>query len=147
MGSSVIRNQINAKLSEITTNDKTLVVLKGIPVSYVDPSIQKIDLASVVDNKMGYFMSIYGKRQYLSYEEFLLLADFALAQYKEVIILENNLYMEQYPVEDCFEDEIKQGLLAHFEESEADENDETYIGDIDEYVSLFEGLREYNGYL
>ena len=39
MGSSVIRNQINAKLSEITTNDKTLVVLKGIPVSYVDPSI------------------------------------------------------------------------------------------------------------
>lgn len=147
MGSSVIRNQINDKLSEITTNDKTLVVLKGIPVSYVDSSIQKIDLASVVDNKMGYFMSIYGKRQYLSYEEFLLLADFALAQYKEVIILENNLYMEQYPVEDCFEDEIKQGLLAHFEESEADENDETYIGDIDEYVSLFEGLREYNGYL
>ena len=62
MGSSVIRNQINDKLSEITTNDKTLVVLKGIPVSYVDSSIQKIDLASVVDNKMGYFMSIYGKR-------------------------------------------------------------------------------------
>ena len=43
MGSSVIRNQINDKLSEITTNDKTLVVLKGIPVSYVDSSIQKID--------------------------------------------------------------------------------------------------------
>ncbi len=147
MGNTVIRNQINAKLSEITANDKTLVVLKGIPVSYVDSSIQKIDLASVVDNKMGYFMSIYGKRQYLSYEEFLLLADFALAQYKEVIILENNLYMEQYPVEDCFEDEIKRGILAHFEESEADESDETYIGDIDEYISLFEGLREYNGYL
>lgn len=147
MGSSVIRNQINAKLSEIAINDKSLVVLKGIPVSYVDSSIQKIDLASLIDNKIGYFMSIYGKRQYLSYEEFLLLADFALAQYKEVIILENNLYMEQYPVEDCFEEEIKKGLLAHFEESEADENDETYLGDIDEYISLFVGLREYNGYL
>lgn len=147
MASSVIKNQINAKLAEINADEKTLVVLKGIPVSYVDSSIGKIDLATVIDNKMGYFMSIYGKRKYLSYEEFLLLADFALAQYKEVIILENNLYMEQYPVEDCFTEEIKRGLLAHFEESEADENDETFIGDIDEYIFLFEGLKEYNGYL
>lgn len=41
----------------------------------------------------------------------------------------------------------KKGLLAHFEETEADENDETFIGDIDEYIFLFEGLKEYNGYL
>ena len=147
MASSVIRNQINAKLAEIKADEKTLVVLKGIPVSYVDPSVDKVDLSSVIENKMGYFMSIYGKRKYLSYEEFLLLADFALAQYKEVVILENNLYMEQYPVEDCFTEEVKKGLLAHFEETEADENDETFIGDIDEYIFLFEGLKEYNGYL
>ena len=147
MASSVIRNQINAKLAEIKADEKTLVVLKGIPVSYVDPSVDKVDLSSVIENKMGYFMSIYGKRKYLSYEEFLLLADFALAQYKEVVILENNLYMEQYPVEDCFTEEVKKGLLAHFGETEADENDETFIGDIDEYIFLFEGLKEYNGYL
>ena len=147
MASSVIRNQINAKLAGIKADEKTLVVLKGIPVSYVDPSVDKVDLSSVIENKMGYFMSIYGKRKYLSYEEFLLLADFALAQYKEVVILENNLYMEQYPVEDCFTEEVKKGLLAHFEETEADENDETFIGDIDEYIFLFEGLKEYNGYL
>lgn len=89
MASSVIRNQINAKLAGIKADEKTLVVLKGIPVSYVDPSVDKVDLSSVIENKMGYFMSIYGKRKYLSYEEFLLLADFALAQYKEVVILEN----------------------------------------------------------
>ena len=79
MASSVIRNQINAKLAGIKADEKTLVVLKGIPVSYVDPSVDKVDLSSVIENKMGYFMSIYGKRKYLSYEEFLLLADFALA--------------------------------------------------------------------
>ena len=123
MGSGVIKNQISAKLSGIKDDEKTLIVLKGIPVSYVDPTIDKINLADVIDNKMGYFMSIYGKRKYLSYEEFLLLIDFAIAQYKEVVILENNLYMEQYPVEDCFTDDIRKGLLAHFEESEANEND------------------------
>ena len=55
--------------------------------------------------------------------------------------------MDLYPVEDCFTNDVKKGLIAHFEESEADENDETYIGDIDEYIAIFEGIKEYNGYL
>lgn len=147
MGSSVLKNQINSKLAEIKADEKTIVVLKGIPLSYVDSSINKINLSSVIDNKLGYFMSIYGKRKYLSYEEFLLLVEFVIAQYTEVLILENNLYMEQFPVEDCFSEEIRKGLLAHFEESNADEEDDTFIGNIDEYVNLFEGLKEYNGYL
>ncbi|MCH5250628.1 MAG: ATP-dependent DNA helicase RecQ [Lachnospiraceae bacterium] len=147
MSDSVITNQIKEKISDICTNEKTLVVLKGIPLSVVDSSITKISLNQVVENKMGYFMSIYGKRSYVSYEEFLLLADFMIAQYKEIYILDNNIYMEQYPVEDCFPDEIRKGLLAHFEESENDENDGTYIGDIEEYISIFVGLKEYNGYL
>lgn len=147
MSSSVISNQIKEKINEIGVNEKTLVVLRGISLSDVDKSIEKVSLDKVIENKMGYFMSIYGKRSYVSYEEFLLLADFMIAQYKEIYVLDNNIYMEQYPVEDCFPDEIKRGLLAHFEESEDDENDDTYIGDIDEYVSIFEGLKEYNGYL
>lgn len=146
MGDSVIANQIKEKIKEINADDKTLVVLKGIPLSIVDSSIE-ISLNKVIENKMGYFMSIYGKRLYVSYEEFLLLADFMVAQYKEIYIINNNIYMRQYPIEDCFPYEIRRGLLAHFEESEGDENDDTYIGDIEEYVSIFDGLKEYNGYL
>lgn len=147
MRSSVIENQINEKIHGISMDEKTLVVLKGIPLSMVDPSITKISLDQVVANKVGYFMSMVGRRQYISYEEFLLLADFIVAQYKEIYILNNNIYMEQYPVEDCFPEEIRKGLLAHFEESEDDENDDTYIGDIEEYVQVFNGLKEYNGSL
>lgn len=147
MRGSVIENQIKEKISNISVDEKTLIVLKGIPLSIVDSSINKISLDQVIENKMGYFMSTFGKRSYVSYEEFLLLADFIVAQYKEIYILDNNIYMEQYPVEDCFPDDIRKGLLAHFEESEVDENDDTYIGDIDEYISIFNGLKEYNGYL
>lgn len=147
MSGSIIINQIRDKIKALNIDEKSVVVLKGIPVSVVDPEVNKIVLSDVVNDKMGYFMSIYGKRKFLSYEEFLLISDFAIAQYKEVIILENNLYMEQYPVENCFTDDVKKGLLAHFEESEADENDETYIGDIDEYIAIFKGIKEYNGYL
>ena len=92
-------------------------------------------------------MAIFGHRHFLTYEEFLLLADFIVTQYKEIYILNNNIYMEQFPVEECFPDAIRAGLLTHFDESEEGETDSRYIGDIDEYISIFAGLKEYNGYL
>ena len=147
MSGSIIINQIKDKMSTLNIDDKTIVVLKGIPVSAVDPEVDKIVLSDVVSDKMGYFMSIYGKRKFLSYEEFLLISDFVIAQYKEVIVLKNNLYMDLYPVENCFTNDVKNNLLAHFEESKVDEDDETYIGDIDEYIAIFDGIKEYNGYL
>lgn len=147
MANMVIANRIKDKISEIIDDEKVLIVLKGIPVSIVDSSVGKINLSDVIENKMGYFMNIYGKRKILSYEEFLLLADFIVTQYKEIYILNNNIYMEQYPVEDCFTADVRQGLLKHFEESEVEENDDTYIGDISEYIAIFEGVKEFNGYL
>lgn len=147
MSGSIIINQIKDKMSTLNIDDKSVVVLKGIPVSAVDPEVDKIVLSDVVSDKMGYFMSIYGKRKFLSYEEFLLISDFVIAQYKEIIILKNNLYMDLYPVENCFTNDVKNSLLAHFGESKVDEDDETYIGDIDEYIAIFDGIKEYNGYL
>lgn len=147
MRDSVIAKQLKEKINEISVDEKTLVVLKGIPLSIVDSSAVNISLDQVIKNKLGYFMSVYGNRSYVSYEEFVLLADFMTAQYKEICILNNNIYMEQYPIEECFPDEVRRGLLTHFKESEVDENDDTYIGDIQEYAFIFDGLREYNGNL
>jgi len=55
--------------------------------------------------------------------------------------------MEEYPIEECFSDAIRSGLLNHYAESDDGETDSSFIGDIDEYVSIFEGLKECNGYL
>ena len=147
MNNSVLAKQVREKISEINVSEKTLIVLKGIPISIVDSSVNKILLEQVIENKIGYFMSIYGKRSYVTYEEFLLLSNFIVAQYKEIYIFNNNIYMQQYPIDDCFSNETRRGLLAHYNESEVDENDDTYIGDIEEYISIFNGLKEYNGYL
>lgn len=147
MPNMVMANQIRDKLETLSIDDSSVVVLKGIPLSIVDPSADKIKLADVVSNKLGYFMSIFGKRKFLAYEEFLLMADFIVSQYKEIYILNNNIYMNQFPVEECFENDVRAGLLTHFEETEDEENDDKYIGDIDEYISIFDGLKEYNGYL
>ena len=147
MANRVIANCIREKIERLNTGDDAIIVLKGIPLSIVDDTVGKIDLSNVVTNKLGYFMSVFGRRRFLTYEEFLLLADFIVAQYKEVYILNNNIYMEQFPVEECFPAEVRVGLLTHFDESEEGETDSRFIGDIDEYISIFEGLKEYNGYL
>lgn len=147
MPSMIIVSQIKEKINALNADNNSIVVLKGIPISIVDPSVGTIHLADVITDKLGYFMSVFRKRRYLTYEEFLLLADFIVSQYKEIYILNNNIYMEQYPVEECFDSTIRTGLLTHFEESEKDENDDRFIGDIDEYITIFEGLKEHNGYL
>lgn len=147
MNRIIFEEQFKKKVAEVNRKEKTLLVLKGIPVSCIDSFDGKINLETLVNDKFTYFGNVIRTRSYMSYEEFLLLADFAVSQFKEIDILNNNLYMEQYPIEEFFTDEIRRGLLLHFQESEKEENDDTYIGDIDEYISIFEGLKEQNGYL
>lgn len=147
MANTVIANRIAEKLAQMELDPQSIVVLKGIPLSAADPGAEPVKLADVMANKMLYFMTLFGKRKFLTYEEYLLLYPFLEAQYKEIIILNNNIYMEQYPVEECFSDEVRAGLLAHFTESEDSSNDDLYLGDIGEYIALFNGLKEYNGYL
>ena len=147
MSDLVISNKVMDRLSEITLGDNSIVVLKGIPLYMLDKATGKIDLSKVIDNKFEYFATIYRKRKFLLYEEFLLISDFIISQYKEIYILNNNIYMEQYPLEDCFTPEVKSGLLTHFGETDEGDNDDSYIGDIGEYIALYEGVKEHNGYL
>ncbi|MCD7882084.1 MAG: DEAD/DEAH box helicase [Clostridiales bacterium] len=147
MINEILTNCVQEKLTELQIKDDSVIVLKGISASAINSSAEKVKLSDVVSNKLGYFISIYGKRKYLSYEEFLLLSDFVVSQYKEIYILNNNLYMEQYPIDEVFDDSIRSGLLNHFTESETDEADDSFIGDFDEYISIFQGLKEHNGHL
>ena len=109
MANDVIQNAIRKKIEELSNEPNSIIVLKGIPVSYVDASIGKIDLSKAVEDKMGYFMSVYKGRKVISYEEFLLIADFVVSQYRTVFVLSNNVYMEQFPVEECFTSEVRKG--------------------------------------
>ena len=56
MSNLIISNKVMDKLSEITLNDNSIVVLKGIPLYMLDKATGKIDLSKVIDNKFEYFM-------------------------------------------------------------------------------------------
>ncbi|WP_196590033.1 DEAD/DEAH box helicase [Pectinatus frisingensis] len=146
MSNKVLINKIHEKMANIPESQNSIIVLKGISMSIVDVNCKVKKLEEVIKDKFSYFMQIYSKRKYITYEEFLMLNNFILEQYEVVYIFNNNLYMNQYPIEANFSDEVKNGLLTHFTESEND-NDDSYIGSIDEIIDIYDGIKEYNGYL
>lgn len=148
MSNSIIKQSIGDRLATIDNVDDTIIVLKGIPLTVVDSENTIVDIEKITKNKMEYYLTnIYtAKRKYISYEEFLLLKSFIIEQYKNIYILNNNLYINQYPLDIYLSDEVRSGILAHFTDSD-DEDDDTEIGDIDEIISIYTGIKEFNAYL
>ncbi len=146
MSNAILLNKINRTIEKLSLTDNSIIVLKGIPMSVVSPESNVGLLDDIVRNKLSYFMSIFEQRKYLTYEEFLLLNSFVLDQYDKIYVLNNNLYMTQYPVDAEFSEMTRKGLITHFTESEND-YDDSPIGDIEEIIDLYDGVREYNGFL
>ena len=148
MSAAIFRERIEKLLRALSPKTNSLVVLKGIPLEAMDAvPPETIRYEAITQNPLGYLMTLVNsERKYISYEEFLLIADLALAQYAEIIILNNNIYMSQYPVSLFCTDETKQGLLTHFLDID-DADDEAAIETDTSISSLFIGLKEFNGYL
>lgn len=146
MKDNILLKKVNEKIATLNTSNNSIIILKGIPISLVDQMCEVCELETVIKNKLLYFMKIYTKRKFLTYEEFLMLNSFVLDQYEKIYILNNNLYMNQYPIDIALSDSVKRGLLTHFTESE-NYYDESFIGNIGEIIDLYDGIKEYNGYL
>lgn len=148
MSNNVLQHKINEKVAQLRGSNNSVVVLKGIPMGVVAPEcVGDISFEEIAANKLGYFMKIYGHRQFLTYEEYLLLYDFIVAQYETVYILQNNIYMNQYPLDIYCSEQTRNGLITHFMEVEDDSSDDCEEGNIGELIALYIGLREFNGYI
>lgn len=146
MSNMVLMNKINETLQRLNTRENSIIVLKGIPLNVIDQQCDIRPVEEVIKNKLAYFVQIYQNRRYITYEEFLMLNSFILDQYENVVILNNNLYISQYPIDASYSDTVRSGLLNHFTDSEND-YDDSEIGNIDEIIDLYDGLKEYNDFL
>ncbi|MBR0261216.1 MAG: ATP-dependent DNA helicase RecQ [Selenomonadaceae bacterium] len=139
----IILNALRGQILNLP-QDKNIFVLKGVPLEFVGEENFSEDLERAADNPFKYFSDLMsGGRKFLSYEEFLLLRAFILAQYDSVYILKNNLFMEQYSIENKFGDATKNFLLEHFTEPEniIDEPAEN-SGSVTKLAELFIGLKD-----
>ena len=144
----VLKRSIEKMLSEISQLPNSIIVLKGVPMNVIYPEYAKmVDLDALTANKLAYLLSVMKDRTVVTYEEFLLLFDFIVSQFSAVYILNNNIYMDQYPLDLRCGDISRDGLLKHFMEVEDDRYDEMEIGPVQELASLYVGIKEFNGYL
>lgn len=145
---NVLYSKIEQKLLELEQIPNSMIVLKGIPMEAVFPEYaEKIQLETLTKNKLGYMMNLVSERSIITYEEFLLLYDFIVSQYSAVFILNNNIYMNQYPLELNCSETARNGLLTHFRDVEDNRHDDEAVGDIQELISLYIGMKEYNDFL
>lgn len=149
MKNNVLYSQIKLAIDKIPNDENCIVVLRGIPISVVDPENQVINIESIIDDKLTYLINIHKKkRRYITYEEYLLMKELVLAQYESVYIINNNLYMSLFPIYAEFSEDTRQGMITHFADSENDDDDTPITGNhIKDIISIFEGIKEYHGTL
>lgn len=117
MTDKVLKNQIEKILREQAAGDvqKTLYVLKGVPVETVDPEgAAEISLDRLLDDSMDYFYDFRNRRRFVSYEEFLLLDTYIVKYFNAVVILDNNIWLKKYPLDLRCSSGLIQGLLNQF---------------------------------
>jgi len=134
-----IRGYIRQKIRNYLVDETAVIVLKGIDISIYDEQIT-INLDEVLNDKLRYFFRInQDGRRVITYDEYLALYDFVLAQYKNVIILENNMFINFYPLQVKISTEKLNALLCHYDEDK--EGDKYEIGDISELTLIYGNIK------
>ncbi|MBQ3726092.1 MAG: ATP-dependent DNA helicase RecQ [Selenomonadaceae bacterium] len=142
----IILQRVNKKLSSLPRGKNFAVVLKGVPLNFVEENFRE-DLEAAKDDPLNYFMRLRsGGRKFFSHEEFLLLNALILMQYDSVVVLNNNLFMEQYPIAAELTDATKKILLEHFTEPE-DESASENLGGVAKLADIFIGLKACGNFL
>ena len=150
MKNTFLKNRVNKKIDECLIEKDAVVILRGVPLDTLEKEnsiADKIDYDQLVSNKLIYFSTnvSQGRRVY-TYEEYLYLREFILSQFNKIYILDNNIYIDMYPINDFYSDAVMKKMLLHFEDPEEVDED-VQIDGIDPYITIFSGLKKYNGFV
>lgn len=146
----IILRQLDEKLKSISAEENSAVVLKGIPLSFVGDENFPEDLDAAKENRFRYFNKLVdSERKIFTYEEFLLMQTYFFDAFDSIYILNNNLFMKQYPIEDKFNDATKKILLEYFAEPENDNVDPKVqsLSEKDKKLANIFWLKEFKNFL
>ena len=143
MTNAIISERLRETLDGLPHEKNFVVVLKGVPLSFVGESA---NLDALTKNPLDYFLRrIASGRKFLSHEEFILLNAVIRMQFAAIYVLSNNLFDELCPIEENFSDATKKLLLEHFTEPEGDDPPvEKNLGDAKKIADIFAELNDEN---
>lgn len=138
-----IKTYIQSKVLNYLNNESTIVILKGVEINLIYDNL-KVNLDEMFDNKLNYFLKLAQQgRRIITYDEYLALYDLVLMQYKKIIILENNMFINFYPLTAELSAKRLEELIIHYDEEK--EGDKYEIGNIAELTSLYGNIKIFKG--
>lgn len=125
--------KINEFIQKHMHEENVLFIMKGFNINQFREKDTILD--NIINNKIMYLVSLSQEHlNVITFEEFICLYDFIIAQYKKIYIFENGIYSNLYPVNVYIPEKIILSLLAHFNE---DIESDILIEDIDEYLNIY----------
>lgn len=138
-----MKEYINESINSRLDNPGSIIVLKGIDIRLINNSLI-IDIDEVIENKLNYFLKLSQiGRKIITYDEYLALYELVLMQYKKVIILENNMFINYYPLNAKLSNEKLVALVNHYDEEK--DGDQYEIGNIVDLTNIFGNIKFING--
>lgn len=138
-----IKEYINRIIQYHLDQERTIIVLKGIDIKLVQVGLT-IDIEEILKNKLNYFLKLAQTgRKILTYDEYLSLYDLILMQYQKIIVLENNIFINFFPLQVKLSQEKLDYLVNHYDEEK--EGDQYEIGSIAELTSIYGNIKLFNG--
>lgn len=133
---SLIKNKVNTIINDLQANSKTLIVLKGISLELFDQNKPKLE--RVLNNYLMYILEITNSRKVITYDEFIYLYDSILKMYDQIYIIDNNIFLNFYPLNVEIEERELKCLLNHFDSDNIEYTDNELIPrDINEYTEIY----------
>ena len=132
---------LREKIDKLPSKSGQIIVLKGFSTEEVEKFISEVNIDKIIEDKMEYYwFEIRNKRSIISYDEYIALYEIISMQYKNIVIIENNIYINFYPLNVKMDKEIIDRMLLNFDEEK--EGSKYEIGNIKEYVEIYSNFIE-----
>ncbi|AFK87286.1 DEAD/DEAH box helicase [Thermoanaerobacterium saccharolyticum] len=136
-----LKDLISEIIQSYLKDDETIIVLKGFSIKLYDNNIT-IDIDDILKNDKLKYFNLINERRVITYEEYLILYSFIIYKFKKITILENNIYINYFPLYVDIPEYIKKSLLINFDED--NESDEE-IGNLSDYIAIYSNFKYING--
>ena len=127
-------------INSIIKQSTDLIVIKGIDLD--DLGLNKVDLEKYIDNKFMYVDYLRSTDNIISYDEFVYFYDVINLFYKNIYVIDNNMYINFYPINVNLSEKKLNIILSHYDE---DINSDVVIGDdIQDYTNIYGNIIKIN---
>ncbi|MCR3907041.1 MAG: helicase-related protein [Tenericutes bacterium] len=118
-----------------------VIVLRGFDLKEV--SNREIDISKLLKDKLGYMLEFRNySSNILTYEEYIVMYELILLQYNRVIIINNSLFYNFYPLSINLEDPILSGMVMHYNDDGLENLEENH--QIKPYLEIFSNIISIN---